>query len=347
MAESLGEKLRLAREARGITLSEVAAQTRIASRYLEAIEADNYKPLPGGVFNKGFIKAYAKYVGVDEQEALSDYTAIVATQSESDEDENRYRRPSVMTDDRNRSSWSSLIFAVIILALMSGGIYALVQWYRSAPAAPQAKITPPANPANLNTNSAINTSGQQISTDQIKVELRSIIPAGQVPPSITTAVDGGKAESGSLAPNTPRIVTPQTSVKISYSKYQAEKLQMTLNGKVIALPTQPLQPSDKEIVRFEINKDNLAQILQSGQIVPGSATANPPVSTSTDGPQPETGTATAAAPISTPKPATPKPTSVKTPPTTANTNATVVKTPTKPVVQPTIITTGTPKRPGE
>src|ERR1041384_1386138 len=121
MAESLGEKLRLAREARGITLSEGAAQTRIAARYLEAIEEDNYKPLPGGVFNKGFIKAYAKYVGIDEQEALNDYASLVSTQTETQIDDKHYRRPAVMTDDRNRSSASSLIFAVIILVLMSGG----------------------------------------------------------------------------------------------------------------------------------------------------------------------------------------------------------------------------------
>ena len=65
MAASFGEELRLAREARGVTLRQISDQTRISIRYLEAIEANDYKRLPGGIFNRSFIKAYAKYVGYD------------------------------------------------------------------------------------------------------------------------------------------------------------------------------------------------------------------------------------------------------------------------------------------
>ena len=70
MASSFGEQLRLAREARGISLREISEQTRISTRYLEAIEADDYKRLPGGIFNKSFIKAYAKYIGYAEKGSL-------------------------------------------------------------------------------------------------------------------------------------------------------------------------------------------------------------------------------------------------------------------------------------
>ena len=67
-----------AREARGISISEVAEQTRIAPMYIECIENDNYKPLPGGIFNKGFVKSYARFIGLDEQEALQDYSRLIA-----------------------------------------------------------------------------------------------------------------------------------------------------------------------------------------------------------------------------------------------------------------------------
>jgi ribosome-binding protein aMBF1 (putative translation factor) len=56
---SLGARLRQAREARGVSLRELSDQTRIARRYLEAIEQDDYKELPGGIFTRSFIKAYA------------------------------------------------------------------------------------------------------------------------------------------------------------------------------------------------------------------------------------------------------------------------------------------------
>jgi cytoskeletal protein RodZ len=61
---SLGEKLRQAREARGVSISEIAEQTRISSHYLEAIESDDYRTLPGGIFNKGFVKSYANMSGL-------------------------------------------------------------------------------------------------------------------------------------------------------------------------------------------------------------------------------------------------------------------------------------------
>ena len=67
---SLGEQLRRAREARGVSLREISEHTRITMRHLEAIEADDYKHLPGGIFNKSFIKAYARQVGFDEARAL-------------------------------------------------------------------------------------------------------------------------------------------------------------------------------------------------------------------------------------------------------------------------------------
>ena len=70
MSLTLGEKLRQAREERGISISEVAEQTRISPHYLDSIENDDYRTLPGGIFNKGFVKSYAKYVGIDEQDAL-------------------------------------------------------------------------------------------------------------------------------------------------------------------------------------------------------------------------------------------------------------------------------------
>jgi len=333
MAESLGEKLRLAREARGITLSEVSAQTRIATRYLEAIEENNYKPLPGGVFNKGFIKAYAKYVGVDEQEALNDYAQLLATQTASDDEGDRYRRPMVLTDDRNRSSASSLIFAAIILVLMTGGILLLVQWWRSAPAE-QAKNTPRANQANsnTNTNSAANTEQTAPATEQLKVELKSVAQMGT---AITVWVDEVK-ETGNITPAAPKTYNPQNSFRVSYSRYHAENLQLILNGKLIQLPLKPLNPTDS-LIKFEINKANAAQILQSGQITLGDAAVGPagPVgdanTANVAAPTPATTTTTATA--GTPRP-TPKPTAatpLKTP--TPNASSTVITIP--PVKTPT------------
>jgi cytoskeletal protein RodZ len=75
---TFGEKLRKQRELRGITLESVANTTKISTRMLQALEDEHFDQLPGGVFNKGFVRAYARQVGLDEEEAITDYLAALA-----------------------------------------------------------------------------------------------------------------------------------------------------------------------------------------------------------------------------------------------------------------------------
>src|SRR5688572_8430176 len=137
MSSTLGEKLRQAREERGISISEVAEQTRISSLYLKSIEDDNYKPLPGGIFIKGFVKAYAKYVGIDEAEALQDYARLLSQYEEAYEDQPHKYRPDVLTDDRSGSSIvPTVIFAMIIMAWTTADILLSVTYMRNQPDTP-------------------------------------------------------------------------------------------------------------------------------------------------------------------------------------------------------------------
>jgi hypothetical protein len=71
--ESLGARLKRERERRKITLDEISLSTKIGTRFLIAIEEEHFDQLPGGIFNKGFVKAYARSVGVDEAEAVAEY----------------------------------------------------------------------------------------------------------------------------------------------------------------------------------------------------------------------------------------------------------------------------------
>jgi cytoskeletal protein RodZ len=68
-----GDKFRKAREAKELTLDDVSNVTKIGPRMLQAIEEENFERLPGGVFNKGFIRAYAKHLGLDPEEAITEY----------------------------------------------------------------------------------------------------------------------------------------------------------------------------------------------------------------------------------------------------------------------------------
>jgi len=79
---SFGEQLRQAREARQMTLPEISAATKISRRALQALEEDQFDQLPGGIFNKGFVRAYARYVGLDEEKTIAEYLVASKTEEE-------------------------------------------------------------------------------------------------------------------------------------------------------------------------------------------------------------------------------------------------------------------------
>ena len=70
---AFGERLRRERELRGISLDEIAASTKIGTRLLRALEEEQFDLLPGGIFNKGYVRAYARHLGIDEEQAVADY----------------------------------------------------------------------------------------------------------------------------------------------------------------------------------------------------------------------------------------------------------------------------------
>jgi cytoskeletal protein RodZ len=72
-----GDKFRKAREKKSLTLDQVSNVTKIGARMLQAIEEEKFDQLPGGVFNKGFIRAYARHLGINDEEAVTEYLACL------------------------------------------------------------------------------------------------------------------------------------------------------------------------------------------------------------------------------------------------------------------------------
>ncbi len=70
---SFGEEIRRERELRQISLREVAQATKINLRYLEAMERNDFAYLPGGLFNRAFVRAYCQHIGVDSESMVNAY----------------------------------------------------------------------------------------------------------------------------------------------------------------------------------------------------------------------------------------------------------------------------------
>ena len=71
---SLSEKLRRERELRGISLEEISKHTRIGIRFLEALEKDDPGVIKGEFYRRAYLRAYARYLGLDEERAINAYT---------------------------------------------------------------------------------------------------------------------------------------------------------------------------------------------------------------------------------------------------------------------------------
>jgi cytoskeleton protein RodZ len=144
-----GDRLRREREMRGITLDEIAESTKISRRHLEALERDRFDQLPGGVFNKGFVRAYARFLGIDEDQAVADYSSA---SNEQPEPEDKFPLEIHEEPDRELNPRRSSLPLIFALAALVGVMVGYFFWLKSKPksehtavAAPEATVQEPAS----------------------------------------------------------------------------------------------------------------------------------------------------------------------------------------------------------
>jgi cytoskeletal protein RodZ len=113
---SFGEILKRERELREVTLNEVTVATRIPPRFLEAFEREEWEKLPGGVFNRGFVRAIARYLGLNEESLLSEYDLAYGEQQP-------LALPSAEDRIPSTPKWI-LVVAVLAILLAAAGVIA-------------------------------------------------------------------------------------------------------------------------------------------------------------------------------------------------------------------------------
>lgn len=115
-----GDRLRREREMRSVTLEEISESTKISKRSLQALEEEHFKLLPGGIFNKGFVRAYARYLGIDEEQAVADYLAA-SQEQEPAEEQFPLEAPEETTPVRRKRSILPLTLAAAAFLMILGG----------------------------------------------------------------------------------------------------------------------------------------------------------------------------------------------------------------------------------
>ena len=260
-----GERLKREREMRGVTLDEIAVATRISPRFLEALENERWDQLPGGVFNRGFVRSVARFLGMDEDSLVGEYALATRGATEPA----RWEEP-VPSAWHRRAAGVALI--VLLLAVVAGGWLAFYRyghkvfgWLKSEPAAltavapvssapiqntqnsaptlPSTTPTDPAAPADSSTATAGNSANPQALT--LRVE------AGKEA-DINITADGATVFSGKLKPGNAQ--TFQAKDRFQVSAKDSSAVLLELNGQTVPPLGAPGQPGSITLTRNDLKK---------------------------------------------------------------------------------------------
>lgn len=256
---SAGELLRSERMKRNRNLTEIAAETRISRRYLEAIEADNISDLPGDFFYKAFIRQYARVLGLDDRTTQQILGSAVPIAEPDPVPALNLVYEKAHSGDSVRWSPSTGVAIGVLVAVLAGGSALYALWQRmQAPAegsaneavqqtasSPQQQVeTPAAEPPSAATSVATvatppaDTAPPPVSTPQPVME-PSAAPAGQVAVELTAAEpawiqlssDGKTVYVGTLQANETKSVAIGSTGRLLTGN--AGAVDVRINGKPI------------------------------------------------------------------------------------------------------------------
>lgn len=267
---SFGEKLREEREARGISLDDIAKATKIGTRSLKALEEENFAILPGGIFNKGFVRAYARFLGMNEEEAVAAYQAAANEQPVSVKTiaaQSAMARASKLAAQQARESehTKGLVRDAVILMLGLAVVFGAYVSYRRGyihsvklpslhrKAKMEAQVVKPETSASA-VSAATAPQTPTPATPQANTSANATVPQGEpavsataapVPGEFTVSIrtseeswlsvtaDGRRAFQRILEPNEQQSVTAHTNVRIVIGNPFGTEL--SLNGKPLVI----------------------------------------------------------------------------------------------------------------
>jgi cytoskeleton protein RodZ len=265
---SFGEKLRQEREKRKMTLEEISASTKIGTRLLQALEEDKFNQLPGGIFNKGFVRAYSNCLGLDEDQTVAEYleasgdappprTEIPVREDEARENEEHLRRLEASGDGSlHRMPWGWFAAFLLMIAI------ALSLWNRrqrehtgqslhpSPTAAAQSGVTSGAASSSATANTAADVSKPTPSNPgAANPNAASPGAASEVRTSGTNPGASGNGGSGAANSSTAASPSGPTPGEFTVVIQVREEswVEITADGK--AIPSELLAAGSERIVQ--------------------------------------------------------------------------------------------------
>lgn len=190
----LGERLRQEREARGVSLDEIARNTRIGVRLLKAIEEETFDQLPGGIFNKSFVQQYAQYLELDEKQAVRDYLRATAAVRETQYPQSASAPPSSIFASKAFLRLALGSAAIVLVAFL---VWLMIRGSRPQPDFQIAAVEPPGAATSQETATPISNSKSVFAANSQQTERSANeidSPVGSALPPRATAASRSPAE---------------------------------------------------------------------------------------------------------------------------------------------------------
>jgi len=232
-ARTVGARLREAREKRGVSLQQIAVRTRISVMSLEALERSDLSRLPGGIFTRAFIRAYAQEVGLDPDRTIQEFIAELPPDAAT-----ATAHASSVEDGEKLESDRRAVATALRLALISVPIIVLVIYYGS-------RRTPVAEPRPSVSESHEGSEPPAVASPAEPVPAASATataPAAPLPTSplslelsprsacwLSVTADGRQVFAGLMNAGERRVVNAERQISLSVG--DAAALDYTLNGR--------------------------------------------------------------------------------------------------------------------
>jgi cytoskeletal protein RodZ len=225
---SLGEILRSARQKRNLTLTEAADQTRIKSHFLEALENGDYNVLPGPAYVTGFLRNYARFLGLHPDDVVQEYYVARPAPVPTVKPATR-----VLASGFDRAHRKRLLWALTVVAAMLVAGYAIKTYSDNANRASANTLS--VTPANLQApNQQPGSHDQRPAVKTVRLALRAVQPT-----FVRVTVDGKRLFDGPMQSH-PRFKSWIGHRSIVVATFDGSHVQVRVNGKGIGfLSTNP------------------------------------------------------------------------------------------------------------
>jgi cytoskeleton protein RodZ len=257
--DALGSDLKKAREASGLSLREVATRTKISVTALEALERNDPSRLPGGIFGRSFVRAYATEVGLDPEQTVERFLALLERDEEERAERRRASRPAISEDDQRflDRQQRALLVARVVAVIVLAALVALVVWgvrilwpLRDAPTEAEVTATMPLPPGvelPKATPDATAEAPASAAAAGLVIELAAVTDM-----TIVTAVDGQAESNRPLRTGETMRIEAAREVLLDVSN--AAGVAVSINGRRI----KPLGGAGAR-ARVRITPDNAGQ----------------------------------------------------------------------------------------